>query len=83
VERLKSPPFRDVKAEKPVIYFVFVMNSVLLAFSAIQAGNHHDLYDIILQFEQMLAQLTVVGIRLEGLILNANYALKRGFTPWN
>ena len=45
---------------------------VLLAFSAVQAGNHHDLYDIVAQFEQMLAQLTAIGIRLEGLILNAD-----------
>lgn len=45
---------------------------VLLAFSAVQAGNHHDLFDIVPQFEQMLAQLTAIGIRLEGLILNAD-----------
>ena len=45
---------------------------VLLAFSAVLAGNHHDLFDIVNQFEQMLAQLTAIGIRLDGLILNAD-----------
>jgi len=45
---------------------------VLLAFSAVQSGNHHDLFDIVVQFEQMLAQLVAIGIRLDGLILNAD-----------
>ena len=45
----------------------------ILAFSAVQAGNHHDLYDIVTQFEQILSQLTVIGIRLEGLALVIRY----------
>ena len=45
---------------------------VLLAFSAVQSGNHHDLFDIVAQFEGMLAQLVAIGICLDGLILNAD-----------
>lgn len=55
---------------------------VLLAFSAIQSGKHHDLFDIGGQFESMLAQLVAIGIRLDGWILNADATLKRVLTLW-
>ena len=47
-----------------------IKEGVLLSFSSVQSGNHHDLFDIVAQFEAMLAQLVAIGIRLDGLILS-------------
>ncbi|MDJ1473856.1 transposase [Cytophagaceae bacterium NT2B1] len=44
----------------------------LLACSTCQAGNHHDLFDIENQFEQLCSILTQAGIEHKGLFLNAD-----------
>jgi len=64
------------------LLYLYNEQGILLAFSAVQSSHHHDLFDIGGQFERMLAQLVAIGIRLDGLILNADAALKRVLTLW-
>jgi hypothetical protein len=45
---------------------------VMLAMATPQAGQHHDLFDIQLLFEQMCTLLKQAGINLQGLFLNAD-----------
>jgi len=64
---------KDVKAEQPVTYFVFVIKKVsYLRLVRFNQENHHDLFNIVAQFEDTLAQLASIGIRLDGLILKTD-----------
>jgi transposase len=52
--------------------FVSDNQGIILAMSTPQEGQHHDLYNIQVLFEQMCTLLKQAGINLKGLFLNAD-----------
>ncbi len=45
---------------------------IMIAMSAPQEGNHHDLFEIQILFDELCQALTAAGINLKGLFLNAD-----------
>ncbi|MDJ1469467.1 transposase family protein [Xanthocytophaga flava] len=67
--------YQGRKAAKTTnILFVSDSQGVMLAMSTPQEGQHHDLFQIQLLFEQICFLLKQASINLEGLFLNADPA---------
>jgi len=62
------------KAKTSNQLFLCDKNGVILSFSEVMSGHHHDVYQIQKQFKILLEKLMMLGIEVNGLIINADAA---------
>jgi transposase len=54
--------------------FLCDKNGIILSFSEVISGEHHDVYQIQKQFKILIERLIILDIRVDGLIINADAA---------
>lgn len=60
------------KSKTSNMLFITDKNGIILSFSEVEEGKHHDIFDIKKQFEKLIETFLLIGIPLRGLILNAD-----------